>query len=144
LYLAVILDLFSRQVVGWSMQPYVDRRLTIQALRMALAGRKPARGLLHHSDRGVQYACDDYRRVLDEVGAVASMSRTGNCWDNALVESFFSTLKLELVYERNFANHAEARMAIFEYIEVFYNRHRRHSTLGNRTPVSYESAWQLP
>src|SRR5437899_9246657 len=105
---------------------------------MALDARSPEVGFIHHSDRGVQYACDDYRDALRAVGAVVSMSRTGNCWDNAVVESFFATLKTELVHESEFINHADARAAIFEYIEVFYNRARMHSTLGYKCPVEYE------
>jgi putative transposase len=137
-YLAVILDLFSRKVVGWSMQPYLDRRLVLAALQMAIATRRPAPGLVHHSDRGVQYACDEYQRALADAEIVASMSRKADCWDNAVVESFFSTLKQELVYRRRFTDHAEARSAIFEYIEGFYNRRRRHSTLGYLSPMEYE------
>jgi transposase InsO family protein len=140
LYLAVILDLYSRRVVGWSMQPYIDRRLVLGALRMAVQARHPAPGLVHHSDRGVQYACDDYREALARAGAAPSMSRTGDCWDNAPVESFFSSLKRELLEETDFATHNEARAALFEYIEVYYNRHRRHSTLGYRSPMDYEAA----
>ena len=138
LYLAVVLDLFSRKVVGWSMQPYMDRRLVLAALEMGLTTRRPAPGLLHHSDRGVQYACDDYQRLLSDAEMVPSMSRTADCWDNAVVESFFSTLKQELVYRRDFSTHDEARAAIFEYIEGFYNRTRRHSTLGYLSPMEYE------
>ena len=140
LYLAVILDLYSRRVVGWSMQPYIDRRLVLGALRMAVQARQPAPGLVHHSARGVQYACDDYRQALAGVGAVPSMSRTGDCWDNAPVESFFSSLKRELFDDTEFASHDAARTAIFEYIEVYYNQQRRHSTLGYRTPREYEAA----
>lgn len=140
LYLAVVLDLYSRRVVGWSMQPYIDRRLVLAALAMAIAARKPAPGLVHHSDRGVQYACDDYRQALAAVGAASSMSRTGNCWDNAPVESFFSSLKRELFEEIDFATRDQARAALFEYIEVYYNRQRRHSTLGYRSPLEYEAA----
>lgn len=138
LFLAVVLDLFSRRIVGWSMHAYLDRRLVLNALQMALAGRNPPAGLLHHSDRGVQYACDDYQLALASAEAIVSMSRSGNCWDNAVVESFFATLKLELVYDRDFVDHAEARTAIFEYIEGFYNRKRRHSTLGYCSPAEYE------
>jgi transposase InsO family protein len=138
LYLAVVLDLFSRKVVGWSMQPYLDRRLVIDALGMALAARRPDPGLLHHSDRGVQYACDEYQRMLKDDEMVISMSRKGNCWDNAVVESFFSTLKLELIYRRRFTDHDAARAAIFRYIESWYNRRRLHSTLGYVCPVEYE------
>jgi len=138
LYLAVVLDLFSRKVVGWAMQPYLDRRLVLAAIRMAIEARRPAPGLVHHSDRGVQYACEEYQRVLVDAEILPSMSRKADCWDNAVVESFFSTLKQELVYRRAFATHGEARSAIFEYIEGFYNRRRIHSTLGYLSPVEYE------
>jgi putative transposase len=138
LYLAVVLDLFSRRVVGWSMQPFLDRRLVVAALEMAIKSRRPGKGLLHHSDRGVQYACDDYRRLLNDAEIVPSMSRKGNCLDNAVVESFFSTLKQELVYRRCFKSHDEARIAIFTFIEAFYNRTRLHSTLGYLSPMQYE------
>jgi len=138
LYLAVVLDLYSRKVVGWSLQPYLDRRLVLAAMQAAIAARKPGPGLVHHSDRGVQYACEEYQRLLADAEIVASMSRKANCWDNAVVESFFSTLKHELVYRRDFASHPEARSAIFEYLEGFYNRRRRHSTLGYLSPTEYE------
>ena len=140
LYLAVVLDLFSRRVVGWSMSQNIDRHLVLGALDMALHGRQPPRGLLHHSDRGSQYASADYRQALAARGIECSMSRKGNCWDNAVVESFFSTLKQELVYTTDFATHEQARLALFEYIEVFYNRQRRHSTLGYVSPVQFELA----
>jgi transposase InsO family protein len=139
LYLAVVLDLFSRKVIGWSMQPYQDRRLTLAALQMAIDARRPAPGtLVHHSDRGVQYACDDYRSALADAEITPSMSRTGDCWDNAVVESFFSTLKHELVYRTTFTNHDAARSALFHYIESFYNRRRLHSSLGYLSPEEYE------
>ncbi|RKG56242.1 IS3 family transposase [Corallococcus sp. AB011P] len=142
LYLAVVLDLFSRRVVGWSMGERIDRQLALAALDMALTGRTaPA---LHHSDRGSQYASEDYRRRLAERGITCSMSRKGNCWDNAVVESFFSSMKLELVYTRNFKTRAEARLALFEYIEVFYNRRRRHSSLGYVSPAEYERTTEAP
>jgi len=140
LYLAVILDLFSRRVVGWAMSENIDRHLVLNALDMALKGRRPERGLLHHSDRGSQYASEDYQKALAARGIQCSMSRKGNCWDNAVVESFFSSLKLELVYNTDFATHAQARLAVFEYIEVFYNRQRRHSSLGYVSPVDFELA----
>jgi len=138
LYLAIVMDLFSRKVVGWSMHAYLDRRLVLNALGMALAARRPGPGLLHHSDRGVQYACEEYQRLLKGKDIVVSMSRKGNCWDNAVVESFFSTLKLELIYRCKFADHDAARAAIFRYIEGWYNRKRLHSTLGYVSPVEYE------
>jgi putative transposase len=138
LYLAVVLDLFSRKVVGWSMEPYLDRRLALAALQMAIQTRKPAPGLIHHSDRGVQYACDEYQRQLADAEIASSMSGKANCWDNAVVESFFSTLKQELVYRTAFRSHADARSAIFEYVEGFYNRRRLHSSLSYQSPEQYE------
>ncbi|WP_152622440.1 IS3 family transposase [Archangium violaceum] len=140
LYLAVVMDLFSRKVVGWSMSENIDRHLVLNALDMALKGRQPPRGLLHHSDRGSQYASIDYQQELAARGIQCSMSRKGNCWDNAVVESFFSSLKQELVYTTAFATHEQARLALFEYIEVFYNRQRRHSSLGYVSPVDFELA----
>ncbi|QRK05536.1 IS3 family transposase [Archangium violaceum] len=140
LYLAVVMDLFSRKVVGWSMSENIDRHLVLNALDMALEGRQPPQGLLHHSDRGSQYASTDYQQALAARGIQCSMSRKGNCWDNAVVESFFSSLKQELVYTTAFATHEQARLALFEYIEVFYNRQRRHSSLGYVSPVDFELA----
>jgi putative transposase len=139
LYLAVLLDLYSRRVVGWSMSPHIDRHLALGALTMAVAQRGvPRCGVLHHSDRGSQYASEDYRDALAQYGFQSSMSRKGNCWDNAVSESFFSTIKTELVHQKRFATRLEARQSIFEYIEVFYNRQRRHSTLGYLSPVQFE------
>ena len=138
LYLAVVIDLFSRRVVGWSMSERIDRKLALDALRMALAQRRPQRGLIHHSDRGSQYASGDYQRLLATNGIVGSMSRRGDCWDNAVAESFFASLKLELVYQVQWQTRAEARTAIFEYLELFYNRRRRHSSLGYLSPVEFE------
>jgi transposase InsO family protein len=138
LYLAVILDLFSRRVVGWAMSEQITRKLALAALNMALSRRQPPRGLIHHSDRGSQYASGDYRRMLAANNIVCSMSRRGNCWDNAIAESFFSTIKLELVYENDWATRTEARAAIFEYLEVFYNSERRHSSLGYLSPAAFE------
>jgi transposase InsO family protein len=138
LYLAVVLDLFSRLVVGWAMGELIDRHLVLRALDMALKGRQPPRGLLHHSDRGSQYASEGYQRALAARGIECSMSRKGNCWDNAVAESFFSSLKMELVHEADFATREQARAALFDYIEVFYNRQRRHSSLGYLSPVEYE------
>jgi putative transposase len=140
MYLAVILDLFSRRVVGWAMDSCIDRTLAIDALSMALTTRRPKPGLLHHSDRGVQYASDDYQRQLRNHDIVCSMSRKGDCWDNAVAESFFSTLKAELVYRTDFVTRSQARTSIFEYIEAFYNGRRRHSFLGYVSPVEYEAA----
>jgi len=138
LYLAVVLDLASRLVVGWAMQPSLDQSLTHAALHMALLRRRPAPGVLHHSDRGVQYAATDYQRLLAAHGMTPSMSRTGDCYDNAVVESFFATLEWELLERADWHTREEAKAAIFEYIEVWYNRQRRHSTLGYLSPVDYE------
>ena len=140
LYLAVILDLFSRRVVGWAMDHRIDRRLVLGALDMALMVREPTEDLLHHSDRGSQYASEDYRKRLKAAGIACSMSRKGDCWDNAVVESFFGTLKQELVHRSEFETRNEAKSAIFEYIEVFYNRWRRHSYLGYMSPAEFEAA----
>jgi transposase InsO family protein len=139
LYLAVILDLYSRLVVGWAMGHRLTVELAEQALTMALANRNPRAGLLHHSDRGSQYAATSYQLLLTTHGITTSMSRRGNCWDNACVESFFGTLKRELVYHRHYATREDATRDIFEYIEVFYNRQRRHSTLGYHSPAEYEA-----
>lgn len=138
LYLAVILDLFSRRVVGWSMSNRINDKLTLAALRVALRNRRPPPGLLHHSDRGSQYACGDYRDLLDEHGLICSMSRKGDCWDNAVSESFFKTLKVERVNDRDYWTREEAEADITDYIERFYNRKRRHSYLGYISPVEYE------
>lgn len=139
LYLAGVLDRCSRRLVGWAMGATLDTAVPLAALHMALRQRKPAGGLIHHSDRGVQYASGEYRAALAAHGLVASMSRKGNCYDNAAMEAFWSTLKNELVHRRRFATRAEARTAIFDYIEVFYNRSRRHSSLGFQSPLDYES-----
>jgi transposase InsO family protein len=138
LYLAVVLDLFSRRVVGWATADHLRAELACDALRMALGHRRPRGELLHHSDRGVQYASDAYRGLLREHGIEPSMSRKGDCWDNAVTESFFSTTKRELTHHESYATREEARGSLFEYIEVFYNRRRLHSTLGYRSPVEYE------
>jgi len=138
LYLGVILDLYSRRVVGWAMGARIDQELTLRALRMALSDRRPKPGLVHHSDRGSQYAAKRYRRLLAARRIDCSMSRKGDCWDNAVAESFFATLKVELVYETQFITRDQARRAIFEYIEGFYNRVRRHSHLGYVSPAAYE------
>lgn len=137
LYLAVILDLASRRVVGWALRTRLDQELALTALRMALRHRG-AHGGLHHSDRGVQYASAAYRQLLDDAGFTVSMSRVGDCWDNAVVESFFATLTKELLIDGLFETRAEASRALFEFIEIWYNRQRRHSTLGYRTPVEFE------
>ena len=140
LYLAVVLDLFSRRVVGWSLSERLERGLALDALGMALAGRHPLSGMLHHSDRGSQYASQEYRQLLAAHGILSRMSRVGNCWDNAVAESFFATLKIELVYQTQWRTREEARSALFEYIELFYNRQRRHSTLGYLSPSEFEQA----
>lgn len=139
LYLAVVLDLYSRRIVGWAMSESLQRQLVIEALQMALTTRQPAPGLLHHSDRGSQYASDDYQALLTKAEMVGSMSRKGNCYDNAPIESFFGTLKTELVFHRQYESWAQARLDIFEYIEIFYNRVRRHSALGFKSPVNFEA-----
>ena len=142
LYLAVVLDLFSRRVVGWSMDRTIERSLVLSALEMALAGRRPTSGLVCHSDRGSQYASGDYRQRLKEAGIVCSMSRRGNCWDNAPTESFFATLKKEMVYRTKFETREAARSAVFEWIEVWYNRKRRHTSLGHVSPEAFERRHQ--
>lgn len=138
LYLAVVMDLFSRTIVGWSMSERMTRELVINAFVMATKRRNPPSGLLHHSDRGSQYASADYQNILAKHGAICSMSRKGNCWDNAPVESFFGTLKREHVFHNRYLNRAQARQSIFVYIEQFYNRKRIHSALGYRTPSNME------
>ena len=138
LYLAVILDLCSRFAVGWAMSERITDDLTLDALDMALARRRPPPGLLHHSDRGSQYASGDYQRVLEQHGIVCSMSRRGNCWDNAVAESFFATLKVELVHDAAWNTRAAARTELFGYLELFYNGQRRHSALGYLSPRAFE------
>lgn len=138
LYLAVVIDLFSRQIVGWSMAEHMRTKLVNDALLMAIWKRKPAKGLLWHTDRGSQYASESHRALLKQYGIRQSMSRKGNCWDNAVSESFFHTLKTELIHHQNFGYRDDARQAVFEYIEVFYNRERLHSTNGYLSPVDYE------
>jgi len=138
LYVAVILDVFSRQVVGWGMSDRLTAEFVIRALSQAIGGRRPLSGLIVHSDRGIQYACAAFKAVLSQYGFRQSMSRKGDCYDNALAESFFHTLKTEHVYFHRYTTRAEARQSIFEYIEMFYNRVRRHSSLGYRSPVCFE------
>ena len=138
LYLAVILDLYSRMVVGWSMSGNCDENLVERALDQAIARRHPSSGLLHHSDRGSQYTSQAYQRRLEQAGIHVSMSRKGNCWDNAAMESFFGTVKDECVGSTVYSSHDEARLALFTYIEGYYNRLRRHSTLGYVSPFNYE------
>ncbi|TLY45580.1 MAG: IS3 family transposase, partial [Nitrospirae bacterium] len=144
LYLAVMLDLYSRRVVGWAMQARADRTLATDALTMALLHRRPQPGLIHHTDQGCQYAATAYRQVLTQHGLVASMSRRGNCYDNAVAESFFSTLKNELVHDRTFQTRDEARSQAFEFIEVFYNRQRLHQTLDYVSPATFEARRDVP
>ena len=138
LYLAVLLDLASRSVVGWAMQPTLDQSLTHHALQMAVLRRRPSAGLLHHSDRGVQYAAINYQALLTRHGLRPSMSRKGDCYDNAVAESFFATLEWELIQSADWHTRAEAKAAIFEYLEVWYNQQRRHSALGYLSPAEYE------
>jgi transposase InsO family protein len=139
LYLVAVLDIWTRRVIGWAMHQILDARLVIAALRMALLQRRPAGALIVHSDRGMQFASAAYRQVLAEHGLTASMSRKGNCYDNAFIESFWSSLKYEVVYHQRFATFAQARSAIFNYIETFYNRTRLHSSLAYLSPINFES-----
>lgn len=138
MYLAVVLDLYSRAVIGWAMDTRMDAQLPLRALRMAIAQRRPAPGLIHHSDRGVQYASNEFQAELTAYGIECSMSRIADCWDNAVAESFFATLKKELIHQERYATRAQLQSAVFEWIEVFYNRQRRHSTLGYRSPAQFE------
>jgi transposase InsO family protein len=139
LYLAVVLDLASRRVVGWAVAPRLDRHLVLTALDRALARRRPPRGLLHHSDRGAEYTSGDYQARLTAAGIVCSMSRRGDCWDNAVVESFFATLKRELVRDARWTTRTVAQQALAQYLDGWYNIHRRHSTLGYLSPAAYEA-----
>jgi putative transposase len=138
MYVAVVLDLFSRRVVGWATAAHMRTELVLSALGMALGRRVPDTGLLHHSDRGSQYTSAAYRSALRDNGVVCSMSRKGNCWDNAVVESFFATLKKDLIHRHPWTTRASAHAAIADYIEFFYNSRRKHSTLGNLSPAAYE------
>jgi putative transposase len=138
LFLAAVLDLGSRRVIGWAMRETLEAALALSALQMAIDARRPPPGLIHHSDRGVQYACDAYRAVLQQHGVRASMSGKGDCWDNAVAESFFATLEWELLMQNDFQTRNDARHAIFEYIERWYNSNRRHSTLDYMSPARYE------
>jgi putative transposase len=139
LYLAVVMDLCSRRIVGWALADHLRADLTCDALEIAIIRRRPSGGLLHHSDRGVQYACRQYQSLLAEHDMTCSMSRKGNCYDNAPVESFFGTLKRERVHHERYATHEQARASIFQFIEVFYNRQRRHSAIGYLSPDSFEA-----
>jgi len=138
LYLAVILDLASRRVVGWATADHLGHGLALAALEQAVARRRPVPGLIHHSDRGVQYACAAYQAALRQHGMLSSMSRVGDCWDNAVVESFFATLKTELVHGAQWPTRAAARRAVAAFIDCWYNHQRRHAALGYRSPVEYE------
>jgi transposase InsO family protein len=135
----VILDLFSRRVVGWAISERLERGITLDALTMEVRNRRPPHGLLHHSDRGSQYASHEYRQLLAANGIRSSMSRRGNCWDNAVAESFFGTLKIELVHQTQWRTRADAHSAVCEYIGLFYNRRRRHSALGYLSPEQFEN-----
>ena len=142
MYLAIVLDVFSRRVVGWSMSQCIDAELVCDALRMGLLQRDVASGLMHHSDRGCQYASDDFGKLMSKHGIVCSMSRKGNCWDNAITESFFGSLKTEWTRDKSYATREEAKQDVFKYIEVFYNRKRRHASLGYISPAAYEKQYQ--
>jgi transposase InsO family protein len=142
LYLAVVLDLFSRRIVGWQLSDRMKRGLAMEALRRAIALRRPPPGLIHHSDRGSQYCSDDYQRLLREHGFVASMSGRGNCYDNAMVETVFKTIKAELIWRTAFATRADATKAIGRYIEGFYNPRRRHSSIGYVSPATFEATFR--
>ena len=139
LYLAVVIDLSSRRVVGWSMNKYISRRLVMDALTMAIWRRKPSAGLIFHSDRGSQYCSHDFQKLLKKHGILASMSRKGDCWDNAVAESFFGSLKVEQVFGRQYDSRSAARKEIIDYIEMFYNSRRRHSYLGYLSPLVFEN-----
>ncbi len=141
LYLSAIEDLFSRKIVGWAMDAHMETTLITRALDMAITNRRPGAGLIHHSDRGCQYTSGDYRQHLAAHGITASMSRRGDCYDNACAESFWGRLKVELVYRHHYRTRAEAKAAIFDYIEVFYNRTRRHSALDYHSPAAFEAAY---
>ncbi|MDF1556480.1 MAG: IS3 family transposase [Deferrisomatales bacterium] len=138
LYLAVLIDLFSRRIVGWAMDKRITRHLALRALHMAVQRRRPPRGLIHHTDQGSQYASGDYQKALKSYGMICSMSMRGRCWDNAVAESFFHTLKVELVYDRKFASREQAMSAIFNFMEVYYNTRRTHSLLDYVSPAEYE------
>lgn len=143
LYLATLMDLFSRKIVGWQMAEHLKSELTCDALRMAIKRRAPARGLICHSDRGVQYACREYRQLLQRHGLISSMSRRGDCYDNAPAESFFATLKGEGMSAEGYRTRQEAKTAIFEFIETFYNKKRLHSALGYKSPEQFEAAYRV-
>jgi len=142
LYLAAVMDLFSRRIIGWAMASHISRRLTIDALKMAIANRPDIEGAIHHSDRGSQYASRDYQKVLKEHEIICSMSRKGNCYDNAVMESFFHSLKTEWVHHYRYLTRQQAKNSIFYYLEIFYNRKRRHSLLNYMNPHEYE-VWKM-
>lgn len=139
LYLAVVMDLYSRRIVGWAVADHLKSSLAQRALSRALQTRRPCRGLVHHSDRGIQYASHEYRRLLESNQLLSSMSAQGNCYDNAAMESFFSTLKTELLHRHNWHSYSEVKLAIFDYIETFYNRRRLHSALNYQSPAEFEA-----
>jgi len=143
LYLAVVMDLFSRRIVGWAMDENIDSKLVQSAMKMAIQHRDPDKGLIHHSDRGVQYAAQDFQDLLDDNKVVCSMSRKGNCWDNACAESFFGSLKGEWVKDKIYETFEDGKKDIFKYIEVFYNRKRRHASLGYVSPTVYEEMHEM-
>jgi transposase InsO family protein len=143
LYLSAVLDLYNRQIIGWSMEDRLTQNLVLQAFQQALGRRKPDPGVVFHSDRGSQYAAKAFRSILDQHQFLQSMSAKGNCYDNAVMESFFHTLKTEVVYFERYRTRAQARQSIFEYIEVFYNRIRRHSSLGYLSPLEFENPMAL-
>ena len=140
-YLTVFIDLFSRMVVGWDLSDSLERFSAIRALEKAVLRRTPGKGLMVHSDRGIQYASKDFRKILNKHGFTQSMSRKGNCWDNAVAESFFGSLKTQLIHHCKFQNVAEAERTLFHYIEIYYNRQRKHSTNGYKSPAQYEVEW---
>lgn len=142
LYLAAVMDLFSRKIVGWALADHMRESLILQALDMAVSNRNPGKTAVLHSDRGVQYRGNEYQSALEMYGLQCSMSRKGNCWDNAVMESFFSRLKVELIYAENYQNVTDARAGIFEYIELFYNRERRHSAIGYISPCQFEQQYE--
>ena len=143
LYLAAVMDLYSRRIVGWATSEHIDSALVISAMKMALSQRKPEADLLHHSDRGSQYASDNFQDLLEDNGIVCSMSRKGNCWDNACMESFFGSLKTEWLGNKKYKTREEAKSNIFNYIEMFYNRKRRHAALGYLSPAAYEELYEM-
>jgi putative transposase len=138
LYFAAVMDLYSRRIVGWSTSENIDSALVLSAMKMAVSQRRPQAGLVHHSDRGVQYACDNFQNLLKDNGIVCSMSRKGNCWDNACMESFFGSLKMEWIRDKKYSGFDDAKKDVFKYVEMFYNRRRRHASLDYLSPAAYE------